>query len=707
MFNSNTLMENANTHTNSNSLLEFTSKNTEYPYEYALLELNDILHDLETEYQIKKYKGILESINLENNGVTVYNEGLADIAEKIIKTIRAIIDFIANFVKNIFGIHEKTTENFNNRKAETRGFQIEDKETLDRTYTFIVRRHPNLSKIDPNTPRASINNLIALCEKICVSNITEVSVDSSQEQLAFKALRKLIKTETSKHEFTGDVVDSESFKKYVSTNLIYTEKVEMTAREWLNTCVNDAIREHAPKTFAADKTKLLINDLKALERKVRQEKNNLNSESIKAINSYLAMIRRIVDAWCWYINLLDKSYLKNLNYISGKHATLTRTAKNIAESTSIHGEEFDSDTLFANEDMRDFNRTEWMDLQLTTEFYEMKFEIMECHRRIAIQEAIILADNKPDKIARLNAMREAEEGKVKVDIGKIMEQIKTIINKFTDTVREKININANFIKQNEKDLMAKPFGQDWKGISKGDIIAGMYRVQEPITFVPFDLNRMKDDLGSKEAFFQKYIIQSLNKQSQFSKRNVKWQDGMTIAEFCKAYYGASMSEDKYPPCEFKSTDMETNKGNIIKFLENPNFVSSIKRDMSKIEAESKKSASTVASGTSDSSQQNSSGSSTQESYISVLFNTILTEIDIDAGKTEGQSGDGDNGAANESSGIKTYVNAYKDVMMSKITASEFIISEMMAIMRQHSGKKTNSEQKMQAAQNTQSGNQNQ
>ena len=168
MFNSNTLMENANTHTNSNSLLEFTSKNTEYPYEYALLELNDILHDLETEYQIKKYKGILESINLENNGVTVYNEGLADIAEKIIKTIRAIIDFIANFVKNIFGIHEKTTENFNNRKAETRGFQIEDKETLDRTYTFIVRRHPNLSKIDPNTPRASINNLIALCEKICV-----------------------------------------------------------------------------------------------------------------------------------------------------------------------------------------------------------------------------------------------------------------------------------------------------------------------------------------------------------------------------------------------------------------------------------------------------------------------------------------------------------------------------------------------------------
>ena len=71
MFNSNTLMENANTHTNSNSLLEFTSKNTEYPYEYALLELNDILHDLETEYQIKKYKGILESINLENNGVTV------------------------------------------------------------------------------------------------------------------------------------------------------------------------------------------------------------------------------------------------------------------------------------------------------------------------------------------------------------------------------------------------------------------------------------------------------------------------------------------------------------------------------------------------------------------------------------------------------------------------------------------------------------
>ena len=97
----------------------------------------------------------------------------------------------------------------------------------------------------------------------------------------------------------------------------------------------------------------------------------------------------------------------------------------------------------------------------------------------------------------------------------------------------------------------------------------------------------------------------------------------------------------------------------------------------------------------------------QTCALPILFNTILTEIDIDAGKTEGQSGDGDNGAANESSGIKTYVNAYKDVMMSKITASEFIISEMMAIMRQHSGKKTNSEQKMQTAQNTQSGNQNQ
>ena len=41
-------------------------------------------------------------------------------------------------------------------------------------------------------------------------------------------------------------------------------------------------------------------------------------------------------------------------------------------------------------------------------------------------------------------------------------------------------------------------------------------------------------------------------------------------------------------------------------------------------------------------------------------------------------------------------------MMSKITASEFIISEMMQVMRNHIGK-TNSEQKANAAQNAQNG----
>lgn len=714
MFNSNILMESFVPSKKTNKpLTEIASKTMEYPYEMGLLELNDMLHDIETEYQIKKYRGFVESVNAENNGITVYNEGVGELFEGIIKAIQAIIKFVKDFIKNLFGFQKKTTEGFNRKKAETRGFSFDDQNILNQTRTFTIYHYPDMSKIDPNAPRGSLNNITPVFDRVCRGQDADMA-NEAHEKMAFKVLRKLLKADSEKHEFNGPVENADAFKKYVNTDLVYVTKKEMTVKEWTETVVNKVLREHVPDTFVAEKTKLMLDNLKRLEVQLKQSKDNLDPQSIKVANSYLAIVKRVVDSWCWYINLLSKTFTTQLRYIVAEYEKIKNTSgKN--ESASIHGEEFNSDTLFDNEDMRDFNRTEWMDLQLTTECYELKFEMMEAHRRIAIQEALILADDKPNKVRRIKAMREAEESKLKFDASKIIEQIKTLINKFMDTAREKISINANFIKENENELKAKAFSPDRKFTSKGDILAGMYRVQEPISFVPFDYNRMKDDLSSKEAFFQKYIMNSLNKSSQYSKRDVKWQDGMSIADFCKAYYGASMPDDKYPGCEITGKEFEANKQNIVNFLKNPNFIASIKRDMSKIEAESKKSASTVASGAADSDTQDTGSSdagsetrpaATQESYISALYGgAILTEIDIDTSKEadKDQNNGNGNSSANESSGIKTYINAYKDVMMSKITASEFIISEMMQVMRNHIGK-TNSEQKSNAAQNAQNGN---
>lgn len=94
MFNSNILTESA-----SNSLDRITPDESNFFTD--LLEFNDIMHQIELDYEYKRYRALKEDADIDNGKkmsekeITALKESmLSDFKEKILKAIQAIIDFV-------------------------------------------------------------------------------------------------------------------------------------------------------------------------------------------------------------------------------------------------------------------------------------------------------------------------------------------------------------------------------------------------------------------------------------------------------------------------------------------------------------------------------------------------------------------------------------------------------------------------------------
>ena len=228
--------------------------------------------------------------------------------------------------------------------------------------------------------------------------------------------------------------------------------------------------------------------------------------------------------------------------------------------------------------------------------------------------------------------------------------------------------------------------------STGDIIAGMYRVQQRLNIIPYDYETLKDDLKDKETFFKNKIMPSMRNTSTYAKRQLNWTEGMTVVEYAKLFYGASIPEDKYPKCEFSAEDLEVNKNNIIKFLNQPSNAFSCKNDLDALENESRKIARVFAQQPAQAAPKEGQPAETpkQESmYYSELYQKWFTEAEIEmAEKPAGeQSADGQvqqSSANNEQAkAYKVYMDCYKDIILAKMTAAEFIFNEFTQIINAH------------------------
>jgi hypothetical protein len=223
--------------------------------------------------------------------------------------------------------------------------------------------------------------------------------------------------------------------------------------------------------------------------------------------------------------------------------------------------------------------------------------------------------------------------------------------------------------------------------------------------VPFNYETMKEDLKDKKVFFEKHILQSLKNPSQYTKRKVEWNANMSITEYCKAYYGASMPENKYPKCEFTTAELQTNMTNIIKFVQTYSG-SSFNNDINKLENESKK-VSSAAPASTGSNATGADNAKNESLYYSSLYGTWFNEIQVEKGETENNTNNDNSNSENsnndsnnnnnkdldQAAAFKAYSECYNDVFLSKLTATEFIMSELKSLIIAHAESYMNDEQK--------------
>lgn len=482
----------------------------------------------------------------------------------------------------------------------------------------------------------------------------------------------------------------DDYKHYID-NAIGTRKITCTGNDYIQ-----KYHEMCKNPIALSATEYT--------KKLKELNNNLDyamgtfssysEDNKEIIISALTFIKDITQLTSQLINQSIQKYIEACSYFIKVFGGNTKVK---TESGFIHGEPFDSETLFANADYRDFNPTEWMNLELTTEMYEIKYAIREFKKNVAIKEANILLNNTDPRrtMTELIAMREAEEKKFKLNIDTIIFRISEMISKFLGTVKDTFNQDSVLIKKNA-EKMKQPFTFE-KVSSKGDIIAGIDRVQIHLN-IRYDEATMKDD--TKKDIFEKQVLPSLSESIGVNtKRKNSWDPGkMEIAEYCKRYFGGPMSEssDGFTLCEYTGKELDGLKDKITNFIHNFNKITaSINNDLNSLKIESKKL------GVKDINTTTSTANSTTTSqniepqnnsvYYSILYDRVLNEADIvkadteekaDANVPNNNNSDNDNKTVN---GPNEYFNCYKDVIAAKLTAIEFIHSELMQIIRNHLG----------------------
>lgn len=660
---------------------------------YDILEFNDELHDIIIADKIRYYRTICESKN--GIDINISESVIGDAVKVLTSIIEKVIVFVRNIVRTISGTNVlsytmykkylKEFESTNSLDFNKNSWALEP----NRIRKVNVFHYPNILEIDSGRLKVVLKDILKELELVC-KNESNRKVNSKTREDAFRALTKMINdlsaTNKSNHK---DIDSSREFNKYVKENLCYKEEVEMDFDTYYRYYRDIGNNLHDLRAFVKRASEFKT-ELDNAKRMVSNAVINTDSQKshAKALVSQISEITMAYENFIYSIHRMENACV---SYHSKFFNAYVLCNNPINEAGYIHGEEFNSDTLFDNEDLRDFNRTEWLDISLTTECFEAKYEVMEAYDSIALKEANILMDEYSNKFNRLVAMREAEGQSLSEKIDIIIKNIMEFLNKFIASMTDRSKLVMNELKQNAT-LISKPFTLK-KVSSNGDILAGMLRVKSSLNIIPYNYDTLKDDLKDKETFFKSRILPNMKNTSQYSKRRLDWKDGMSITEYCKAYFGAGMPEDGYSKCEFGVEDLEANRSGILAFLNTPSNSFSCKNDLRALENEAKKIASapqpsstenkTTSNNTDNSGNQNTQDAKNESMYYSVLYHTWLTEAEIEMGEKPENADQNDNQNTELANAYKVYMDCYKDIILAKMTASEFIYSELSQIVRAH------------------------
>lgn len=673
---------------------------------YDILETNDILHQIDTEENIGYYRYLSEYANGTCTEMVMTEGIVSGIHAFLSKAIQAIIDLIDKFInflksgtfKKAEADMRKLERDFN---AATRG-GIDPRSNLAKVKKFKTFERPDINAVKDSYIAPSLNNITSSIDRVLGGDTTNISKDGISDAVAtvYKVFgRNAIKVRQSS-SYNNSIVDSESFRAAVTADTMYTDSAEMSTYDYIKKEIDRWKQNENLNNVAQDKMKAIKQILNNYKAKLETRSGSVSPEARDYAKALVQVIEVAVADAEWYFGKLV-----SINTAAGNYANnlFRKATRGLYETSTIHGEMFDGNTLFDNEDYRDFNRTEWLDLELTAECYAFSAEARESRRRIAANEAAIFAEGFGyDTFSKLVAMREAEEKKLGDRFMEIIKNIMAAIDKFFANLRDKLSLDAAYIKKNLQYIQ-KPFNfQELK--STGDVINGLTRILDASkpTIKPYDYASMQNDLEDEKAFFTKYIRPSLG-----AARSGTEGSDVSPAEYCKAYFGASMPKDRYPEISIGNKELEGARANIMTFLQAPNNqLAKIRDDVRKLEQEAKKASTKVGEKPSENPKdkvntgtdkadesanknqtaqiqapENNAGGeqNTNESmYYSELYQRWFTEAEVNNGKTATETA-----KKSEKDGFKSYINAYKNVLLAKLTGAAFVRTELMQIITYH------------------------
>lgn len=222
------------------------------------------------------------------------------------------------------------------------------------------------------------------------------------------------------------------------------------------------------------------------------------------------------------------------------------------EESFIHGEPFNGDTLYDEEDYQDFNRTDWINLGLGEHYKDL--ENQSRIEEAAFKQECLYRSQPGFSFEKLQRLNEEVAETSKKGWARAMDTLKELIQKFIEKLYGAFGSNKPYLDRYKNSIIdgqtpAVPF------TSTGDIFVGMDRIMN--VGVPLlNYQQMKNDLGDQGTFYAKHILPEFAKGknggrwSRFMKRNFQHtSDGkggvqINIAGDSKEYFGYGNENNK-------------------------------------------------------------------------------------------------------------------------------------------------------------------
>lgn len=656
---------------------------------YDILEFNENMHKIEVEDELNYYRALAESCNTSDpSRVQMIEEGyLENFKDKITEIIKSIIEWINDNIISIFDVNNMAQLRFERVRKKSRNF-MEYIDDINKEYTFTWYAYPSIYEFGNNLCDDALSDILKNIDSICngtaVADATGTTLKLAYTKLAasISHCARSSKTSTVRSIYKGPIETLNQFKVFINANILYRFEEKGSYRSWVD---DAAIIKPVDKNTLRKKISSISNRLNEYEKKINRI-TDIDNKQRSNIKIYLGQVKSIVSAYEWFLSDLMKIRTNHMKYVANTYNKIARSNSVNMEAGYIHGEEFNSETLFGNEDLRDFNRTEWLDVALESELYAMSYEFKEVFKRCALNEALMRTDAGTEYESFLE-LNKISTDKIKAIVIEIIKNMKRFFDEHISEIRDKYSKEARYIAQNS-NIFNKPFTVEVA--SYADLFAGMARIQANIDPKPYNYDTMKNDLKDPKTFFIKYIKPEMEKYANSIKghRMVKWDDNMSISEYCNMFFGNKTPEQK-EKFTFTVDALNANKNKIKDYVSNPNkILSGIRSDINKLEVNARRASAGMTSSFANPPEANNSTKS--ESFYSYLYDDWFNEADIkntqDNSTPENKQNNNSeksDGVPDEATAVKVYIRCYKEVYAAKLSACRFILSEFSDLIHAH------------------------